>query len=235
MPQLIAMIIIVVGAMIYMFQTFGGTGDKITGVAQKTSVITEIQNIKSGLQFAARDQKIVESNPNTDAAKAELTFNTLSGLASESYFAEQINNQLNKIQEANNTLTIPTNMVKENIYNAISFGGSNTNKGGMVLALVAKKDKVPGIFVDLNFEGSTLKDTAGFLESQIANDLKGIAYIDRNAITPVAGTVTTGLDTELGKATADKLPGSTAATTNSDKDGKFIIYFYDFASSEVVK
>ena len=48
MPQLIAMIIIVVGAMIYMFQTFGGTGDKIEGIAQKTSVITEINNIKTG-------------------------------------------------------------------------------------------------------------------------------------------------------------------------------------------
>ncbi|PKN13976.1 MAG: hypothetical protein CVU67_08065, partial [Deltaproteobacteria bacterium HGW-Deltaproteobacteria-24] len=54
MPQLIAMIIVVVGAMIYMFQTFGGTGDKIEGIAQKTSVITEINNIKNGLQLAVR-------------------------------------------------------------------------------------------------------------------------------------------------------------------------------------
>lgn len=29
MPQLIAMVIVVVGAMIYMFQTFGGTGDRL--------------------------------------------------------------------------------------------------------------------------------------------------------------------------------------------------------------
>ena len=47
MPQLIAMVIVVVGAMIYMFQTFGGTGDKIEGIAQKTSVVTEINNIKN--------------------------------------------------------------------------------------------------------------------------------------------------------------------------------------------
>jgi hypothetical protein len=54
MPQLIAMVIVVVAAMIYMFQTFGGTGDKIEGIAQKTSVITEINNIKNGLQLALR-------------------------------------------------------------------------------------------------------------------------------------------------------------------------------------
>ena len=38
MPQLIAMVIVVVGAMIYMFQTFGGTGDKIEGIAHKTQL-----------------------------------------------------------------------------------------------------------------------------------------------------------------------------------------------------
>ena len=54
MPQLIAMIIIVVGAMIYMFQTFGGTGDKIEGIAQKTSIITEVNNIKDGVKIAAK-------------------------------------------------------------------------------------------------------------------------------------------------------------------------------------
>ena len=54
MPQLIAMVIVVVGAMIYMFQTFGGTGDKIEGVAQKTSIVTEINNIKNGVQLALR-------------------------------------------------------------------------------------------------------------------------------------------------------------------------------------
>ena len=54
MPQLIAMVIVVVGAMIYMFQTFGGTGDKIEGIAQKTSIVTEINNIRNGLQLAVR-------------------------------------------------------------------------------------------------------------------------------------------------------------------------------------
>lgn len=42
MPQLIAMIIIVVGAMIYMFQTFGGTGDKIEGIAQKLVLLLRL-------------------------------------------------------------------------------------------------------------------------------------------------------------------------------------------------
>ncbi|MDX4050699.1 hypothetical protein Q6A83_07940 [Aliarcobacter skirrowii] len=230
MPQLIAMIIIVVGAMIYMFQTFGGTGDKITGVAQKTSVITEIQNIKTGLQFAARDG-VIYANPGTDTDK----FNTLSGLAGENYFAEQINNQITKLQESGNTLSVPTELNKNNIYTAISFGGSPSNLGGMLLSLVTVQNKIPGIYVDLGFTGSSLSDTAGFLESQIENDLKGIAYIDRHALSPTAGTTTTNLETELGKNTADKLPGFTGTSTNSDKDGKFIIYFYDFASSELVK
>ncbi|MDX4066203.1 hypothetical protein Q6A91_09265 [Aliarcobacter skirrowii] len=230
MPQLIAMIIIVVGAMIYMFQTFGGTGDKITGVAQKTSVITEIQNIKTGLQFAARDG-VIHATPGTDKDK----FNTLSGLAKENYFAEQINNQITKLQESGNTLSVPTGLNKNNIYTAISFGGSPSNLGGMLLSLVTVQNKIPGIYVDLGFTSSSLHDTAGFLESQIANDLKGIAYIDRHAVEPKAGNTTTNLETELGKNTADKLPGFTATSTNSDKDGKFIIYFYDFASSELVK
>ena len=58
MPQLIAMVIVVVGAMIYMFQTFGGTGDKIEGVAQKGSIITEINNIKDGVKIAAKSGHI---------------------------------------------------------------------------------------------------------------------------------------------------------------------------------
>lgn len=229
MPQLIAMIIIVVGAMIYMFQTFGGTGDKITGVAQKTSVITEIQNIKTGLQFAARDGVIYET-----AVTGEDKFSTLKGLASRDYFAEQVNNQLNNMDT---NYQKPASVKTDNAYNAISFGGNTKEKGGMVLALVAKQGKTPGIFVDLKFDDSSLKDTAGFLESQIANDLKGIAYIDRGAKTDAAGTVAFS-DPEkqqYGDTALDKLPGKTAGDADTDTDGKFIIYFLDFASSEVVK
>ena len=59
------MVIVVVGAMIYMFQTFGGTGDKIEGIAQKTSVITEINNIKNGLKLAARNANIAATENTT--------------------------------------------------------------------------------------------------------------------------------------------------------------------------
>ncbi|WP_066160984.1 hypothetical protein [Aliarcobacter skirrowii] len=229
MPQLIAMIIIVVGAMIYMFQTFGGTGDKITGVAQKTSVITEIQNIKTGLQFAARDEVIYET-----AVANQDKFNTLKGLATKDYFAEQVNNQL---ENMDSDYAKPDSVKADNAYNAISFGGNTKEKGGMVLALVAKKDKTPGIFVDLNFDGSNLKDTAGFLESQIANDLKGIAYIDRGAKTDVAGAVPFEADEikQYGNTALGKLPGKTTGDATTDTDGKFTIYFLDFSSSEVVK
>ncbi len=85
MPQLIAMIIVVVGAMIYMFQTFGGTGDKIEGIAQKTSVITEINNIKNGLKLAARNGNIAATT-----ATANEEYNNLQGLAVMKYFAEQM-------------------------------------------------------------------------------------------------------------------------------------------------
>ena len=84
MPQLIAMVIVVVGAMIYMFQTFGGTGDKIEGIAQKTSVVTEINNIKNGLKLAAKSENI-------GIGDSENTTNVLVGLANLAYFPEQVN------------------------------------------------------------------------------------------------------------------------------------------------
>ena len=81
MPQLIAMVIVVVGAMIYMFQTFGGTGDKIEGIAQKTSIVTEINNIRNGLQLAVRAGDVTTST-------------TLKNLADLGYFAEQMNTEI---------------------------------------------------------------------------------------------------------------------------------------------
>ena len=122
MPQLIAMVIVVVGAMIYMFQTFGGTGDKIEGIAQKTSIITEINNIKTGLKLAARSEQIGTTTTGTGAT-AVVTAANLKGLADLNYFAEQINDQV-----SNNNVTpdaADTAYVKTNAYNAISFGGSN--------------------------------------------------------------------------------------------------------------
>ncbi len=74
MPQLIAMVIVVVGAMIYMFQTFGGTGDKIEGIAQKTSIVTEINNIRNGLQLAVRAGDI-EKSVTAVAAQAAVAAN----------------------------------------------------------------------------------------------------------------------------------------------------------------
>lgn len=220
MPQLIAMVIVVVGAMIYMFQTFGGTGDKIEGIAQKTSVITEVNNIKNGLKLAARAEHVSSAaTPSGDAS------NNLKGLGELSYFPEQINNQV-----INNTDT--------NAYYAISFGGTNpATIGGMTLKLVTPVPvsgvkMIPGIFVDLS--AGSLKDNKGFLESQIANDLKDVAYIDRNALTAsAAATVrgSTATDPDISKRT----PADTASSTGSDADGKFIIYFKDFAANEVVQ
>ena len=237
MPQLIAMIIVVVAAMIYMFQTFGGTGDKIEGVAQKSSIITEINNIKDGIKIAAKSGQIGSETKGDKVAD-------LLGLAKLSYFAEQINVQL---MDANNK--------QANVYNAISFGGgiiteatlANTT-GNMEISLVApgassNVKRVPGIFVD--FSKGNLKSNAAFLESQIANDLQAIANIDRSATAATArdGVIsTTGSEIEkrtpaIGKTEKDKdgntVPADPTATELGD--GKFIIYFKDFGSDEVVQ
>ena len=234
MPQLIAMVIVVVGAMIYMFQTFGGTGDKIEGIAQKTSVITEINNIKTGLKLAAKSEQIATTDSTGSVAGGDFVAATaanLKGLADLKYFAEQINDQI-----SNNTASIAgdASYVAANAYNSISFGGSSDTVGGMFISLVANRSGfVPGIYVDFNFTESTLKDSAGFFESQIANDLKDIAYIDRNAITATAATGTR-TTTEDDSTIAARTPGITTASTNSESDGKFIIYFKDFGADETV-
>lgn len=231
MPQLIAMVIVVVGAMIYMFQTFGGTGDKIEGVAQKASIITEINNIKDGVKIAAKSKQITDTAVNDQV-------NNLKGLAELSYFAEQINAQLT---DSNN------NANNVNIYNAISFGGgvvsAATNNSDMQISLVAPAatagvNRTPGIFVD--FSLGKLKTNAAFLESQIANDLSAVAFIDRSAtaatakdgVIDSAGSSIEKRTPAIGKVDADGKPVD--PTADELKDGKFILYFKDFGSDEVV-
>lgn len=216
MPQLIAMIIVVVGAMIYMFQTFGGTGDKIEGVAQKGSIITEINNIKDGVKIAAKSEQIAE----TAAGDA---VNTLNALGNLSYFAQQINEQVVANATGQNAVT--------NTYYAISFGGGEKTAGGMTIQLVTQQGLIPGIFVDLG--SGTLKDNAAFLEAQVAKDLEGIAYIDRAAdsVGSASNTVkenSTGLESRVPERAL------TTGSTNLS-DGKFIVYFKDFGADEVVK
>ncbi|WP_121627694.1 hypothetical protein [Poseidonibacter antarcticus] len=226
MPQLIAMIIVVVGAMIYMFQTFGGTGDKIEGIAQKTSVITEINNIKNGLKLAAKSEAI-GIGTGTDST----TTNVLGGLAELAYFPEQVNSQI--ISEGDTTET-PEN----NNYYAISFGGEDDTEAdsAMRISLVADKaGMIPGIYVEFSLTGS-LGANAGFLESQIANDLKEIANIDRTAdiaFDAAATAYVSGALPTVGTPLERRIPGD-VDTTTLENDGKFIIYFRDFAADEVV-
>ena len=225
MPQLIAMIIVVVAAMIYMFQTFGGTGDKIEGVAQKGSIITEINNIKDGVKIAAKSGHI-QTSAGTDADAAK----NLKGLATLSYFAEQINSQLTTSTNAN-----------ANVYNAISFGGKSetttgtANTSAMKISLVTTtKGTTPGLFVDLA-DGS-LKTNKAFLEAQIAKDLEAVAYIDRHATTAAApATVQNSSGTDLEKRTPGYSTPVTTAGSESISDGKFIIYFKDFGADEIIK
>ena len=157
MPQLIAMVIVVVGAMIYMFQTFGGTGDKIEGVAQKTSAITEINNVRNALNIALRSGGI-SSGEDT----------TLTDLAQLGYFADQMNRE---IRDNAGATTLDANGANDvgtlNTYSAISFGGEN-NPGMIISMIVGDPDTRPGIRVQLLNE---LTDNVAFLETEIANDL----------------------------------------------------------------
>ena len=215
MPQLIAMVIVVVAAMIYMFQTFGGTGDKIEGVAQKTSIVTEINNIKNGLQLAVRGGDVVVGTQ-------------LERLARAGYFAEQINNQL--IRSASNTGATDNDY---NIYKAISFGGSEAATAGdmeitLVLPAAANANARPGIQVDLT-KGS-LRSNAGFLESQIATDLAAVASFDRTTTTGAAVALDVNGNTPVTTRPADGVVGAVgtvAAGTATLSDGIFTIYFKD--------
>lgn len=203
MPQLIAMVIVVVGAMIYMFQTFGGTGDKIEGIAQKTSIITEINNIKNGVQLAVRDG-VVKA---TDGVEADAV-KTLEGIAEFEYFADQINNEIN----SDGTTKADT----VNVYKTISFGSGNTMEISLVLpAKTAVANARPGLFIDIS-QGN-LKSNAGFLEKQLKSDLNALASIDSKTLTSAQ------------VATLDSKGAITAAgaTTGTDTDGKFTIYFKD--------
>lgn len=217
MPQLVAMVLVVVGAIVYMFQTFGGTGDKIEGMAQKTSVITEINNIKDGLRYAVKAGDITAGT-------------VLKTLGEDDYFDIQINSQISP-----QTGDAPTDkdsvafddITANNTYNAISFGGTeadnttDADRQDMRIALVSDTSGFkPGIFVDLTGMGNN----AGFLENQISIDLANIADIDRTAVSDQVSATTPS-------ATEPTLPifdnGGDLA------DGKFVVYFKDFGNDVV--
>lgn len=218
MPQLIAMVIVVVGAMIYMFQTFGGTGDKIEGIAQKTSIITEINNIRNGLQLAVRSDEV-----NT-------TPTVLADLAALGYFADQMNDE---ISDNAGTQLVPvdetTNLTgDENTYSAISFGGE-TNPGMYLNLVVGAVDSRPGIRVQ--FVGE-LADNADFLETQIANDLQSIAAIDRTTLNGAAVVLLADGEVPVANRPANIVdrannPGTVADGAATLTDGVFTIYFKD--------
>ena len=181
MPQLIAMVLVVVGALVYMFQTFGGTGNNIEWMAQKTSVLTEINNIKSGISIALRSKDIDYATTNNG-----LDITTLKDLADKEYFTTQINQQINKNFENNATQT--------NVYDTISFGSDGSMKISLVINDRATQvetglenigtvtttktqiDWVPGINVKIS---ESLNENRAFLESQLAKDLEAIAWVDR--------------------------------------------------------
>ena len=217
MPQLIAMVIVVVGAMIYMFQTFGGTGDKIEGVAQKTSAITEINNVRNALNIALRSGGI-SSGEDT----------TLTDLAQLGYFADQMNRE---IRDNAGATTLDANGANDvgtlNTYSAISFGGEN-NPGMIISMIVGDPDTRPGIRVQLLNE---LTDNVAFLETEIANDLSAIASVDRTTIdgTPVVidenGNVPAANRPSTVVVAAPSAPGT--ATGDTLTDGIFTIYYKD--------
>ncbi|GGD30175.1 hypothetical protein GCM10012288_00230 [Malaciobacter pacificus] len=212
MPQLIAMVIVVVGAMIYMFQTFGGTGDKIEGIAQRTSIITEINNIRNGLQLAVRAGDI------TNDGAGNVT--TLRDLAVLGYFADQMNDEI-----ADNTDNALLTNGNGNAYSAISFGGEN-NPGMIINLVVGAVDTRPGIRVEFLNELAT---NADFLETQIYNDLSAVASIDRTTTDGSSVAIDGNGDTPDGTRPVDNAAtvGTVAAGTATLTDGIFTIYFKD--------
>jgi hypothetical protein len=216
MPQLIAMVIVVVGAMIYMFQTFGGTGDKIEGLAQKTSIITEINNIRSELAIALNQGDVVYTSA-TDKS-------TLKSLAEAGYFSKQIREQ---ILSNTTTATATGGAGQVNTYSAISFGGK-TKPGLNISLILPGAGKIPAIRVELL---NALDNNKAFLEAQVSQDLDGQAAIDR---TTTDGSSVTLAD---GEVPADNRPiavldnKGVAGTVTSDTatlgDGIFTLYFTD--------
>jgi hypothetical protein len=228
MPQLIAMVIVVVGAMIYMFQTFGGTGDKIEGIAQKTSLITELNNLKNGLQIAIRTgdlhNAIADDTATTNIDETQAV-TTLKTLATNEYFADQINKEL----------TSTGYDTSDNVYYAISFGGKADKSMAIRLVMPTAAQVTaanggasapivrPGIYVDLT-QGN-LKNNASFLESQLVNDLSATASIDRIAASNSTAVV---LDKNGDVPTTDSNPSDTLKN-----DGKLVIYFKDFEQNMI--
>jgi len=222
MPQLIAMVIVVVGAMIYMFQTFGGTGDKIEGIAQKTSIVTEINNVRNGLQLAIR------------AGDITTTPTVLKDLADLGYFADQMNTEIGDNDDAG----IANG--ESNTYSAISFGGEN-NPGMLINLIVGDTINTrPGIRVELT---GALLGNANFLESQIATDLAAVASIDRTSATLAEGQAVAKLVTAaVSDVPAANRPSTVSVATGVDagtatgdtlEDGIFTIYFKDMPSTVV--
>lgn len=232
MPQLIAMVIIVVGAMIYMFQTFGGTGDKIEGVAQKTSIIAEINNVRNGLQLAVRSGDI------SVGAVGVATPNTLAGLAIQQYFADQMNDEIRN-NEGTVDFSATANINQNaNTYSAISFGGEAKPSLFLSYIPVANPGDRPAIRVQIA-ENSSLWENRAFLESQVANDLEPIAAIDR---TSVAGERVTLVDNEVPAANRPNRVVVNNNTTNTAdgtatgatlEDGVFTVYFKDMPIAPV--
>ena len=246
MPQLIAMVIVVVGAMIYMFQTFGGTGDKIEGIAQKTSIITEINNIRNGLQLAVRAgdiEKTVtavaaqaavaddpltpgidESSPARAAIPAGDT--TLIGLAVLGYFADQMNDEIGNNAVVVGAYNATNNTAgQQNTYSAISFGGE-TNPGMNLSLVVGDANTRPGIRVQLLNE---LAANAAFLESQISTDLRAVAAIDRTTVNGAAVALLDDGEVPVANRPAGVVDATGTAGTATDNldDGVFTIYFKD--------
>ncbi len=234
MPQMLASFVAVIIATVYLFQTFGGTSDKLDLVAQKSVVIGEIENIKKGLQFYMSFGKM-DSNT------------SLEHLANLSCFAPIINEQLKNTPDAtgsglknflsgktdnhyygylnasNGPFVGKQNLVLKNTYSAISFG--SREKPSLLISLILKQgiantqETIPGIRVQLL--GKLEKEKA-WMEKQIVEELRSIAYID---------VVATWGEYTLVKNTTNKIwsfnPSGQDIFTNNRLDGIFTLYFKD--------
>lgn len=134
---------------------------------------------------------------------------TLEGIAEAEYFPEQINNEINSVGT--------TKKDTVNTYNAISFGSSSDLEITLVLPAKGSASATTrlGLFIDMS--KGNLATNAGFLEKQLISDLSTLGAIDEHATTAAYKALDADGD----------ITTKTTASSGSDIDGKFVIYFKD--------
>ncbi len=215
MPLLIAAVVGIAGAMIYLFSSYGNTTDTIKLVAMKPGIMTEINNIKDGV----KNLMILESD--------NIAGLTLGSVVASEAIDETMRDSVFPVADTS-TGTIGTEKWEAAdgnataVYRSISFG----NKMFLTVKPAATGERAE-IIVDIHQLGG---DNAGFLEKQLKNDLSPVADVNTSICITAQGTsVSSGYDTTSGH---DGLSTTTLGKcTGNKEDGIFSVRFKDLQKS----